>query len=100
MLAWAGQRKDRMPRATKFAEGPGRAGSTGIADAPSGLLEGRVAVVTAGAGAIGDAICTLFAEQGADVVVADIDRPRVRETVAHVRERGRRALPVVADLTK
>jgi NAD(P)-dependent dehydrogenase (short-subunit alcohol dehydrogenase family) len=89
-----------MRRGTNLDDGLEREGSAGKADSPSGLLDGRVAVVTAGAGAIGDAICTLFAEQGADVVVADIDRPRVRETVARVRKLGQRALPVVADLTK
>jgi NAD(P)-dependent dehydrogenase (short-subunit alcohol dehydrogenase family) len=71
-----------------------------MADAPTRLLEGRVAVVTAGGGGIGDAICTLYAEHGADVVVADIERERVRATVARVRKLGRRAVPVVADLTK
>jgi 2-hydroxycyclohexanecarboxyl-CoA dehydrogenase len=64
-----------------------------------GLLEGRVAVVTAGAGGIGSAICTLFASEGADVVVADIDAVRTRATAAQVRKLGRKAIPVVADLT-
>jgi NAD(P)-dependent dehydrogenase (short-subunit alcohol dehydrogenase family) len=36
-------------------------------------LGGRVAVVTGGAGAIGTAICRMLAENGARVVVADID---------------------------
>lgn len=64
-----------------------------------GLLDGRIAVVTAGAGAIGDAICVLFAREGADLVVADSDAGRTRETVARVRRLGRRAIPVVADIT-
>jgi NAD(P)-dependent dehydrogenase (short-subunit alcohol dehydrogenase family) len=64
------------------------------------LLDGRVAVVTGGAGGIGGAICELFAEHGADVVVADINRERVRDVVRAVRKRGRRAVPVVADLTR
>jgi 2-hydroxycyclohexanecarboxyl-CoA dehydrogenase len=64
------------------------------------LLEGKVAVVTGGAGGIGGAICTLFAEHGADVVIADIDRGRTREVAKGVRKHGRRAVSVVADLTK
>lgn len=64
------------------------------------LLAGKVAVVTAGAGAIGGAICELFASEGADVVVADVDRERTREVVRRVRALRRRALPVVADLTR
>jgi NAD(P)-dependent dehydrogenase (short-subunit alcohol dehydrogenase family) len=63
------------------------------------MLEDRVAVVTAGAGGIGGAICTVFASEGADLVVADIDAHRTRETVAAVRDLGRTAVPVVADLT-
>ena len=39
----------------------------------SRLLDGRVAVVTGGAGGIGGAIATLFAEHGALVEVADIN---------------------------
>lgn len=38
-----------------------------------GNLEGRVAIVTGGAGGIGSATCRLLAERGARVVVADID---------------------------
>ena len=36
-------------------------------------LDGRVAIVTGGAGAIGTAICRMLAENGARVVVADIN---------------------------
>jgi NAD(P)-dependent dehydrogenase (short-subunit alcohol dehydrogenase family) len=64
------------------------------------LLEDRVAVVTGGAGGIGGAICTLFAQHGADVVIADIDRDRTNEVAKSVRKHGRRAVAVVADLTK
>jgi 2-hydroxycyclohexanecarboxyl-CoA dehydrogenase len=63
-----------------------------------GLLEGRVVVVTAGAGGIGDAICTLFASEGADVVVADVDSNRTRKTAEKVRKFDRHAVPVVGDL--
>jgi 2-hydroxycyclohexanecarboxyl-CoA dehydrogenase len=65
-----------------------------------GLLAGRVAVVTGGAGAIGGAICELFAAEGADVVVADADRERTRETVRRVRAQGRRGVGVVGDLRR
>ena len=56
----------------------------------AGRLEGRVAVVTGGANGIGRACCVRFAEEGADVVVADL--LEADETVALVKERGREAL--------
>ena len=47
----------------------------------SGALVGRTALVTGGAGAIGRAIVSRFTDEGARVVVADLDRD-VSETVA------------------
>lgn len=41
-------------------------------------LTGRVAIVTGGAGGIGAATCQLLSEQGAKVVVADIDLARAK----------------------
>src|SRR2546422_10565031 len=60
-----------------------------------GRLEGRIAVVTGGANGIGRACCVRFAEEGADIVVADL--LDTAETVALVKERGREALSVQLD---
>jgi 2-hydroxycyclohexanecarboxyl-CoA dehydrogenase len=60
------------------------------------LLAGRTAVVTAGAGAIGAAICELFAAEGANVVVADIHPERTPELAARL---GAQAAPAVVDVT-
>jgi NAD(P)-dependent dehydrogenase (short-subunit alcohol dehydrogenase family) len=62
------------------------------------LLRDRIAVVTGGAGAIAGATCTLFADHGADIVVADIDADRTAQVVDEIERRGRRALGVVVDL--
>jgi NAD(P)-dependent dehydrogenase (short-subunit alcohol dehydrogenase family) len=64
-----------------------------------GVLAGKVAIVTGGAGGIGGATCVCFAEQGADVVIADNHAQRTAEVVAEVERRGARAVPVVMDLT-
>ncbi len=55
-----------------------------------GRLDGKVAVVTGGANGIGRACCERFAEEGADVVVGDVQAADA--TVAAVAAVGRRAL--------
>ena len=64
------------------------------------LLRDRVAVITGGAGAIASATCALFADHGADLVVADVDAERTAAVVEDARRRGRRAIAFVADLTE
>ena len=57
-------------------------------------LEGRVAIVTGAAQGIGRAIAETLAEAGADIVVADLDPTRSKETVAAVEKAGRKALNI------
>jgi NAD(P)-dependent dehydrogenase (short-subunit alcohol dehydrogenase family) len=67
---------------------------TGIAR----LLIDRVAVVTGGGGGIGAATARLFAEHGADVVIADIDKDRAERTADEIRASGGAALAVGTDV--
>ena len=62
-----------------------------------GGLDGKVAVVTGGANGIGRACCERFAEEGADVVVADLGADTGGETVALVEKAGRKAVYVAFD---
>ena len=56
-------------------------------------LEGKVAVVTGAAQGIGQEIATRLALNGANVVVADLDVDRCKETVELVKKTGRDARP-------
>jgi len=62
-------------------------------------LENKVALVTGAGGGIGTAICRRFAEEGADVVLFDVDAGAAGEAAKLVEQRGRRAYVHVVDIT-
>jgi NAD(P)-dependent dehydrogenase (short-subunit alcohol dehydrogenase family) len=61
-------------------------------------LTDQVAVVTGGGGGIGRAIALCLADMGADVTIIDSIPERCEETAARIAERGRTALPYVANV--
>ena len=63
-------------------------------------LYGRTALVTGATQGLGLAIAQLLAEQGARVVVSDLDPLRCANIAAHLRERGHEAIDLAADLSK
>lgn len=62
-------------------------------------FEGKVVIVTGGAGGIGQASASLFARDGAKVVVADIDADRGEEAAGTIRDAGGEARFVRVDVT-
>jgi NAD(P)-dependent dehydrogenase (short-subunit alcohol dehydrogenase family) len=62
-------------------------------------LPGKVAIITGGAMGIGEATCIRFAEEGAAVVVADINETAGQETVQQITSAGGRALYVKTDVS-
>lgn len=65
-----------------------------------GLAEGKVAVVTGSGRGIGAAIASLFASEGAAVVVCDRDLDAANTVVQEIQSRGGECVPVAADVTK
>ena len=63
-------------------------------------MEGKIALVTGGAGGIGSAICRLFASEGAKVVVADVDSGRGDGVVTEITGSGGEAIYIDLDVTK
>jgi NAD(P)-dependent dehydrogenase (short-subunit alcohol dehydrogenase family) len=63
-------------------------------------LAGKVALVTGGAGEIGRESCLLFAAEGAQVVVVDLDGDRAASVAEDVIEAGGDAISIRADVSK
>jgi NAD(P)-dependent dehydrogenase (short-subunit alcohol dehydrogenase family) len=63
-------------------------------------LNGKVAVITGGAGGIGRAMGERFAQEGMKVVLADLKQGALDETVAEMRSQGADVIGVVTDVSK
>jgi 3-oxoacyl-[acyl-carrier protein] reductase len=64
-------------------------------------LSGRAVIVTGGNTGIGRAVALAYADEGADVAIAWIDRePEAVATAHEIERRGRRALAVRTDVTR
>ena len=63
------------------------------------LLKDRVAIVTGAAKGMGASIALMFAEEGAHVVIADIDLEAAKKTAAEASAKGPEALALGCDVT-
>ena len=62
-------------------------------------LEGKVALVTGGARGIGREIALLFAKEGADVVICDVNLETASATQKEIEALGRRSMSFQTDVT-
>ena len=62
-------------------------------------LEGKIALVTGGARGIGREIALLFAKQGADMTLCDVDIEQAEQTAKEIKALGRECLVLKADVT-
>lgn len=66
----------------------------------TGMLDGKVALVTGGSSGIGRAAAVAFAREGARVTVADVNLAGGEETVDRIRGSGGQAIFVRTDVSK
>jgi 3-oxoacyl-[acyl-carrier protein] reductase len=62
-------------------------------------LKDKVALVTGGARGIGQAIAFVFAQEGAIVVIGDVNMEDAQKTCLDIEAMGRKALPIQLDVT-
>ena len=65
-----------------------------------GRLEGKTAIITGAAKGIGKAIAMYFAKEGAKVVITDIDKERLDETMTEIQMQNGVAKVVRHDVSK
>ena len=63
------------------------------------MLQDRVAIITGSGRGIGQTAAKLFASEGAQVIVSDIDAEPAEETVAQIKAAGGEAIAYVGDAT-
>jgi 3-oxoacyl-[acyl-carrier protein] reductase len=62
-------------------------------------LKDKVALITGGARGIGQAIAMTFAQEGADIVIADVNLEIAQKTASEIESLGRKALALEMDVT-
>ena len=69
-------------------------------NSPGGLLRDQVAIVTGSGQGIGAEIARLFANEGARVVISDVDATKANEVAQNIRSNGGQATSIPGDLLK
>ena len=63
------------------------------------MLKGKTAIITGSGRGIGKAIALAMAQQGANIVINDVNMESAQEVVAEIEAMGRQAIAVKADVT-
>ena len=66
---------------------------------PTGKLKGRTALVTGGGGAIGGAIARLYAMEGANLLICDMDAKKAEDTASDIVKAGGAATACTVDVS-
>jgi 3-hydroxybutyrate dehydrogenase len=74
-------------------------GVPATSDVRQGRLQDKVAVITGAASGIGKEIALTFAQEGARVVIADLDPKAAQETAGAIDPSGQRSLGVAMDVS-
>ena len=65
----------------------------------AGQLSGKVALITGGGSGIGRALCLGLAEEGATVVVCDVNHEAAEAAAAEIAQRGGQSLAIAVDVS-
>ncbi len=65
----------------------------------TGIMEGKVAIITGAASGIGRATAQIYAREGARVIIADVNEKGGEETLSMINKQGHQGLFVKADMT-
>lgn len=63
-------------------------------------LKGKIAIVTGGAQGIGKTIATQLAQEGANVVIADVVEEVAKATAQEISQKGSEAISIVVDVSR
>jgi 3-oxoacyl-[acyl-carrier protein] reductase len=85
---------------TRLASNAAEAANTAGREDAMGRVQDQVAVVTGAAHGLGRAIALRLAEEGARLVVGDVDAPALDRTVAEIGNAGAQATGLVGDVTE